>query len=78
MISRERESCTSFHLLGPTYTDACEQEARYRVLSVCARVRMNAVSSHRGGLGVRFVPRRTTCLIADYGKELPVLEVGLR
>lgn len=39
---------------------------------------MNAISPHLGGLGVRFVPGRVTCLIADYGKELPVLEVGLR
>lgn len=28
--------------------------------------------------GCAFCPERATCLIADYGKELPVLEVGLR
>jgi hypothetical protein len=76
---RESERITIFfHLLGLTYTDACEQEARYRVLYVYARVRTNAISSHRGGLGVRYVPGRVTCLVADYGKELPVLEVGVR
>lgn len=76
---RERKRTTVFfHLLGLTYTDACEQEARYRVLCVYTRVRTNAISSHLGGLGVRFVPGRATCLVADYGKELPVLEVGVR
>jgi hypothetical protein len=44
-IQESRET-VAFHPPGPTYTDACEQEARYRVLYVCTYVRVNAIFPH--------------------------------